>query len=185
MRRTLQGRHNRYEVQDGQEPAPDCVRLTFGDVHEAATLLRRLLTDMASDAMLRALLVEVTLDSCSSNLGQHEVVTRLARLLVTGQVRVHRRGPKVFAAPGSPDDADKKQEKPPSLEEQKYWIHFQLLDDETGEPVPGVTAKLKLPTGEIKMVTSDGEGRVRVRGLPSGSWDLEKMECSDVLEVIE
>ncbi len=185
MRRIIQGRHYRYEILDHQEPTPGGARLTFGDAHEAETLLRRLLDDMASDAMLRHVLVEATLDSSSFNIGQHEVVTRLARLLFTGRVRVHQRAPKVFAAPGTPDDADKKPEKPPSLEEQKYWIHFQLLDDDTGEPVPGVTTKLKLPTGEIKMVTSDGEGRVRVRGLPSGNWDLEQMECSDVLEVLD
>ena len=185
MRRTLQGRHHRYEVLDVDEPAAAGQRLEFADAHVAASLLHRLLEDPACAALLRDLLVEVTVDASSSMLGQHQVVARLAQLLVTGRIKLHRRAPKVFAAPGTPEDADKKPEKPVPLKEQKYWIHFQLLDEDTGEPVPGVTAELKLPTGEIKRVTSDGEGRVRVKGLPSGSWDLQQMECSDVLEVIE
>ena len=183
MRRTLQGRYHRYEILDFNEPPPDGVRMKFADVHDASSLLRRLLVDLSSVAPLREVLAAAAVDTDLAMLGQRELVARLARLLVTGRVRVYRFEPRVFAAPGTPDDEQQKPEKPAPLKEQKYWIHFQLVDDETGEPVPGVTAKLKLPTGEIKEVTSDGEGRIRVRGLPSGTWDLQQMECSDVLEV--
>ena len=136
-------------------------------------------------APLRSVLLSAAVETNPAGLSQAEVVTRLARLMVTGRVRIYRLAPRVHVAPGTSDDAEKKPEKPAPLKEQKYWIHFQLVDDETGEPVPGVTAKLKLPTGEIKEVTSDGEGRIRVRGLPSGTWDIQQMECSDVLEVTE
>lgn len=183
MRRTLQGRYHRYEVLDFDEPPPDGERLKFPDVYGASNLLRRLLDDLSSVAPLRDVLAAAAVDTDLAMLGQPELVARLARLLVTGRVRIYRWEPRVFAAPGTPDDDEKKPEKPSPLKEQKYWIHFQLVDDETGEPVPGVTAKLKLPTGEIKQVTSDGEGRIRVRGLPSGTWDIQQMECSDVLEV--
>ena len=183
MKRTSQGRHHRFEILDSDEPGPNGERLEFDDTHEAATFLWRLLHDLSFVAPLRDVLLAAVVDAGLSMLGDDEVIARLARLLVIGRVRVYRRAPRVFAAPGTPDDAEKKKEKPAPLKEQKYWIHFQLVDDETGEPVPGVTAKLKLPTGEIKTMTSDGEGRIRVRGLPSGTWDLQQMECSDVLEV--
>ena len=64
------------------------------------------------------------------------------------------------------------------------WIKFQVLDDETGQPVQGVVLAVKLPDGTTKKSTTDASGMIEITGIPPGTCDIESMIDSDALEVI-
>jgi len=64
------------------------------------------------------------------------------------------------------------------------WIAFRVIDDATEKPQSGVQLKIKLPTGEVREFTTDGDGRIRIDGLQPGSCDIEKMLDDQAFEVV-
>lgn len=64
------------------------------------------------------------------------------------------------------------------------WIAFQVIDDATGAPVPGVDLHLKGPEAASGSYTTDGEGLVHLDGLPAGTCDLEQVLDSEAFEIV-
>ncbi len=67
----------------------------------------------------------------------------------------------------------------------QHWIKLRILDEDTDEPVEGVTMKIKLPTGEARTFTTNKSGTIEVKGVPEGTWDIQEMTDSDALEVVK
>ena len=68
-------------------------------------------------------------------------------------------------------------------EEEKNWVEFMLLDDDTGEPIANVPLKLKLPDGSSIEVTSDSNGCVRCDDIPEGNCEIEEILDEEAFEV--
>ena len=65
-----------------------------------------------------------------------------------------------------------------------HQIEFKLVDEDSGEPVGGVTLKLKLPSGEVREVTSGGDGKIKITDLDAGNCDIEGMSDDEAYEVV-
>jgi hypothetical protein len=65
------------------------------------------------------------------------------------------------------------------------WIRFRVIDDATDQPVAGVTLTLTLPDGKTQDVTSGDDGMIEVKGLVSGTCDIQKMSDSEAWEVVQ
>lgn len=159
------------------------------DHEQALGLAARLLDDGFNERRLRALYQEACGGPpCFDGLRQ-SFSERLAAALASGRIRVVLRGERQRAAPGlggdpSQDDTQEAAEESLADKKKTHFIKFQVTDEDTGKPLPGVTVKLRLPTGELRTLTTDGQGMVKVEGLPEGgSWDLEAIESNDTLEV--
>ena len=74
---------------------------------------------------------------------------------------------------------------PAAVPEAEHWIKLQIVDDDTNEPVKGVSMKIKLPSGEVKQFKADSNGTIEIKGVPEGTWDIEEMIDSYALEVVE
>jgi len=70
----------------------------------------------------------------------------------------------------------------PSEKETNY-LEIVLVDDESGEPMAGVTCQLKLPDGSSSKKTTDSQGRIHIDGVPGGTFDIEDIS-DDALEVV-
>lgn len=66
-----------------------------------------------------------------------------------------------------------------------HWIKFQILDESTGQPLPGIGLKIKLPIGAIQEYTTDANGMIHITDLPDGTCDIERIVDAEALEVIE
>ncbi len=64
------------------------------------------------------------------------------------------------------------------------WVGFRVVDDATGDPIPGVALKVKLPNGEVRDFTTDAAGRIDVRDIQPGACTIEKMVDDRALEVV-
>ncbi len=58
------------------------------------------------------------------------------------------------------------------------WIEVQLVGEDD-QPIPDSPYRLELPGGEIQEGRLDGEGRVRVEGLPSGACRISFPELDE------
>ena len=81
--------------------------------------------------------------------------------------------------PAKPDEAPAAKTSP-----ELSWVGFQVVDDETNEPVSGVALKVKLPNGEVRDFTTDASGKIDVRDIQPGSCTIEKMVDDRALEVV-
>lgn len=73
----------------------------------------------------------------------------------------------------------------------KPWIKFQVIDDETEKPIPGVTLIIKKPDGWLKEYTTDGRGLVTLDPADDGTYEArgnrdgarlrQTLECLAVL----
>jgi hypothetical protein len=179
----LRGSSYNYRFFGHLEQAHEGSPVRFLDEGHAATFLSGLSRDPANLSALRRLYAHLAPGEDSSALDDDRILEGLSRQFSEEHLRAVRcavpvRGP---YQKGESESVKKRA----SLEEQKHWIQFQIVDEETGEPVAGVSARVKLPTGEVREVTSDSQGRIKVQGLPQGSWDLHHLEFSEILEVVK
>ena len=74
---------------------------------------------------------------------------------------------------------------PPPVEAEKQWIKIQVIDDETGNPVPGIPLELLLPGRPAKEYKSDANnGRISISDLSAGTCDILKMKDDEAWEVV-
>jgi hypothetical protein len=187
LKRTLRAGALEYEVWLLRQAADASPR--HSSLHSARSFLDRFARDPGNLVVIRDLLRQEFSQSCFGASDQ-QVLDRLAGLIAAGRLRL-------VPLPTSPVSPTSKHfarvlgpiaepEKPAKvIDSSAHWIHLLIVDDETGDPVSNVTVSLKLPSGEIKQFTTDGEGRIRVQGLPPGSWDLEQMEGEDAIDVVK
>lgn len=171
----------------------------------AVSFLNRLRADPGGMASLRGLLRDAggaQLPAEIGRLGDDAVVQRLAEMLVSRRLKLMRlpdeapapaeATPQKEEAPPPPEPVlmttQKEEEEPPPQAEPQPPTHFVqvvVLDAVSGDPLPDVTATLKLPTGDVEALVTTVEGKARKEGLPEGAWEIQKMENEEVLEVTE
>jgi len=88
----------------------------------------------------------------------------------------------LYSVPHEEEGAPAEAESPG--ESTLQWIAFRVIDDATEKPQAGVQLKIKLPSGEVREYTTDGDGRIRIDGLRPGSCDIEKMLDYQAFEVV-
>jgi hypothetical protein len=64
----------------------------------------------------------------------------------------------------------------------KHWIELEIVDDETGEPVPGVRVSLRLPDGRSLEKTTNADGIIHVDGQPDDVWTI--VDVKEPVEVV-
>lgn len=88
------------------------------------------------------------------------------------------------AAPAAPPETP-----PPVVPEEPevetHWIIFQVLDDDTGQPIEEVDLKLRLPGGRVQTFTTRPDGTVFVQGLDPGTVDVQQLIDDEVWEVVD
>ena len=65
------------------------------------------------------------------------------------------------------------------------WIEFRLLDEDTGDPVPGIRLRLTLPDGSVCLGVTNEDGRLHTSGFPQGTCDLEQILAEEAFEVVQ
>ena len=161
----------------------------FSDTGSALSFLQELWDDPFSMAVLRSLAEERYRASDISNLNDHRLLHLVASELESGRLRVAgvfrplTIGGKAHAP--AEDEAEEPAPEPtaPAIDE-KTWVKFEVLDDETGQPVQGVTLAVKLPDGTTKKSKTDGSGMIEFRDILPGTCSIESMTDSDALEVL-
>lgn len=146
----------------------------------------------------------------SHQMSHQELLHWAARKLVAGQFRCYEKLRQKFAggsiggeSGGSAytkfeqmEEPHSAAEEPPEVEEtitfdaqpleneeEKNWVEFLLLDDDTGEPMANIPLKLKLPDGSSVKVTSDANGCVRCDDIAAGNCEIEEILDEEALEV--
>jgi len=163
----------------------------------AVALLRAFSRDPLNMTTLRRALAEEIGRQRVGRLRDAEVVDQLAAQIARGRLRVARHAssnavlkpPPVQAWQGA---AIKEKEPvvlesttgPPPAAETGSWIKLTVVDDATGEPVPGVTFTLRLPDGTSKEVTTNPSGVAELSDLTPGSFVIQKMADPDGWEVV-
>jgi hypothetical protein len=173
---------------EGEKPAE------FLDVHDAFHFLARLTEDSFNEMAMRRWAEEHSLIIDPSENDWREILLQLAGLIISGRIRVLREGDwwhsdvfgrsAVEATEQEEEEEEEEEEETPADEDELTWIKFEIVDDETGDPVKGVTLKLKLPDGREVNAKSDGSGMIEVKDIPSGTVDILRMIDSDTLEVV-
>ena len=140
-----------------------------------------------------------------TRLSDQEVVDRVADLVSRGQLVLASSGEDMFQGAPAGAGMEREQQEP---EEQAppqdlswdsaladigaaggtqsalHWLGIEVVDDATGEPLAGIPFKLRMPDGRVRELTSDAEGRVHVKNLPAGHFDIQAINDSDALEVV-
>lgn len=179
-----------WTILDSSEQAESLTLREFADRGSALAFLEPLREDPFCMSVLRDLVVERQCTLDLSNLHDHRLLEFIAWELETGRLRVaeeFRPMPPIGRARAPVEDnaGDKPFEQPPPpAQDEKTWITFQILDDETGQPVAGVTLTVKLTDGTTKKSTSNGAGLIEFKDIPPGACSIESMSHPDALEVL-
>ena len=72
----------------------------------------------------------------------------------------------------------------PQKPTKNTWIEFELLDDNTDEPIASVPFSIKLPNGNTVTKSTDATGVIRIDDVPPGVCDITKIIDNRGLEVI-
>ena len=180
-----------YELIASHQQREDQIALSFRDEHDAFALLRNFTQDDAAFAEIRRFASENGLLVSARTHNDATLLRLIAALLVSRQLRIVRPGkqPSIVTSGGTPrpkksETTPPPEPAPPPPVVEKTWIKFEIVDEATGKPVPGVSLKVKLPDGESRTVTSDGGGMIEITGIPAGTCDIERMIDNDALEVV-
>ncbi|MEW5874759.1 MAG: hypothetical protein AB1752_06210 [Candidatus Zixiibacteriota bacterium] len=123
-----------------------------------------------------------------------DIVRHIAGRLVTGRLDpaspVQWRPPQGDAADTEPAEREEPpeeepplEEPPPATEEETAWIKFKVVDEQSGEPVKGVTLHVKTPDGKIRQIRTGPDGMAEISGIQPGSCSIERIVDTDALEV--
>jgi hypothetical protein len=185
---------------DEAPPVDEAVRVT--DRTQAAFLLRAFSRDPMNMTLLRRTLGEEIGPQRVGRLGDAEVVNQLAAHISHDRLRIATlSSSRAVVEPRRIHDWTTRTEKVEKEEEvvkerptgplpaeestTASWIKLEVVDDVTGEPVPGVTFNLKLPDGSTKDVVTDAAGVAELTGLDPGTFDIEKMMDGEGWEVVQ
>ncbi len=192
MKRMLRRGFKEYELLDRDHPESPGSSLIFNHETSAQNFLQGFITDPFSMMALRDLLDEDPLHTDPTRLEDQDIIQQVARQMVRGQVRVvviAVRPTEGLAVPYDPTKTpvEEEEEEEGPVEEvapaTANWIKFQVVDEDTGEPVKDVTLKIKLPSDEVKEYKTDGSGTIEIQDLTPGSCEILEMRDEDALEV--
>jgi hypothetical protein len=155
------------------------------DTAALVSLLRRLATDPLNLPTLRETLADLSSCIGIDRLTDHEVLERVAREVSSGRLELRLRERVVTGGSGSDSSADSTPAPPEDVPENvTHWIEFQVVADDTGQPVPNVKLRVNLPTGHSGVYTTGADGVVRIDGVPAGACEIAAVMDEDALEVV-
>ena len=170
----------------------DEAAVLFDDERGAFVFLRRMAQDDVNRTAIRRFALDAGFVGEVHPRSDYRLLKYLAAKIITGQLLIVRPGereedvtsdePK-HDQPAKADPPPAKEEPPPAKNE-KTWIKFEIVDEDTGKPVCGVTLKVKLPDGQSRNATSNAAGLIEITNIPPGTCDIERMVDSDTLEVV-
>jgi hypothetical protein len=150
-------------------------RLRFDGEWEAERFLSRLALTGDNMAGLRRILLDMAQVHGIALADDHEIVCRLARLIVVGRLWVVEQPRAALWTRGHTGDEDEDEREPPPIpakhDEVKTWIEIVLVDWDD-KAVPYEVFELTLPDQSIMQGTLDGEGFARVDGIDPGTCQL-------------
>jgi hypothetical protein len=166
--------------------------LEFSDAFSAETYLRRFMHDPMSMAVLREVASELTYADVS-RMDDQEAIRLLAWRMARGAIklasRAEARQSVAFPIATAEDEQAQMEalveETPPAEETSLDWVEFRFVDAETGEPLTGVSLKLKLPDGQTKELKTNASGVIRLTNLVPGTVDIEEVISNDALEIVQ
>ena len=168
MRRSLQDGSARYEILGRDDSV-----LEFRDIPTAMSFLRTFQDDPVQMAAIRSLVADHAIDV--QRMDSEQVLTQAAALLINGRVKVLR-SRRFSGGRASPDALGPKKadavQAAKTTAKPKAWIEFKVVDDKTGEPVPGVELTIKLPDGSVEKRTTDAGGYVEVNDTLKGNCEV-------------
>ncbi len=166
--------------------------IPFDSDRAAFVYLRQLAWTPSNLAVLRRFLSETGGIHQARSVDDESLLAYIAARLASGQwyiirpgrteKRVTAGGRRPATKPGKPTPPTPPESAPPPSE--KTWIKFEIVDDETGQPVSGVTLKVRLPDGQERTGTSNASGLIEFAEITPGTCDILKMIDSHTLEVV-
>ena len=184
MRRALIIGTRRLELYRRADRRPDDAPLRFGDAAAARLLLRKLAQDPVAMVALRRVTAE-TPGAVPAGASDAAVLDWLAVRLVRQQLFLGDLGERrALPAPSGEEEEEQKKPKPaPPPIKKTHWVKFKVQDDVTGEPVPNVKLKIRLPNNSLVDRTTDADGMIAIDGLGGGTCGVEAVTDSDALAV--
>jgi len=191
MSRLIGSNGEDYRIVAAHDRHADEPAVEFLDERDAFSFLRRMAEDEFNRAAIRRLAAEDGLVVDAYAVGDQRLLEYLAMDLISGRLRAVRPGEWQRAStlgsrrPGEaaePKQAEEEEAPPPS--DEKTWIKFEIIDDETGKPVSGVTLKIKLPDGQSRHGKSDASGIIEFKDIDPGTCEIERMLDGETLEVV-
>lgn len=182
---------------------PDvCKVRPFPEVGVATHFLRRALTASYADRShltngLRRLLCSRGVTNIE-HLSDDDVIRRTAQGLVAGRLvvqelsrislRARGRGtpkPQNDLPPPEETPAPSQTEETPvaSTAQERRWIRFRVVDDETDERLANVKLRLTLSDGSQQNATTNADGIVYIKDLPDGACDIVEIDYDEPLEI--
>lgn len=186
-----------FEIRTWQEARSDKGVRSFPDVPSALHFLRGFLYDAFAMAALREVATERLQAPTQFLRNDHDVLEQIAWFLATGQLHLVtlERSEAAITGGGAgsvvPVEAPSGEEPLPPEEPvpvphvDTSWVTFQVVDDETGMPVPGVPLRLHLPDGTTGRYTTDADGTVHLADLPAGVCALEEVCDEEGVEIVQ
>ncbi len=178
------------DAADDPETGETADLMDFSAGGSALAFLQAVAADHANATTLRDLALERYRGSDISNLTDRRLLELVADELETGRLQIieryrllHIGGRAQAPAGGQGGDAPFAPPVEPEKPE-KTWITFEVKDDDTGQPVAGVTLAIKLPDGSVKKMATDGSGKIEIKDIDPGSCDIESMTDAYALEVL-
>ena len=187
MGRVLRKGFREFQLVEWHEAHPAEGASEFRDEFSALEFLRGFMPDRFSMMTLRDILSEDHFYKDLSRLHDQDVLGEIANRLATGRLKlVPFTVPQPPTQPPAAEEPEEELAPPIAVApEVANWIKFQVVDDETDQPVQGVKLKIKLPTGEVKEFTTDTQGMIEIKDLPPGTCDIEEMIDDEALEVVQ
>ena len=184
----------RFWVVKGYALPPSAPALQFLDEFSAKTFLRGFLHEPSSMAEMRGCLWRDGMVGDLSMLDDDEVIQEFAERLAAERLRLvvaapgrSQGGGGVAAEPQAETAGERPTRRPPVFREDRglqHWVRLKVVDDETGEPIPGVRIRVKLPSGEVGAPTTDRRGIIHIGDLTPGTLDIQEILDDDALEVV-
>lgn len=197
----LKGISKDYEIRNCFESGSREDALRFDSSETARDFLTQLLQDPSDLHTLRQVACECFFSGFCYRFDDQELLDNASWGLFVGDILIipHDRptyGDTVPTVSGKPAEAPpplepgipqspQSQPAAPIPDTETHWIRFQVVDDETENPLDGVELTLRLPDGSIQSYTSDSDGTVYIADVPTGVCDIEELNHDQAVEVVE
>jgi hypothetical protein len=161
MRKTIRAGDYRFEILDKDDSL-----LSFRDLPSAIAFLRRFKAEPHHMALMRDTVAAHF--STTNPLNTEELISKMAELLVRGQVKILRTFEVQAGRAGEETEQPAGQGGQGRQPVEKSWIEIYLRDME-GQPIPGKKYRIKLPEGTIEEGTLDSAGHAERYGINKGT----------------
>jgi len=161
------------EILKAQERNPEDNLKPFRDRLSALEYLRPFGRDSLSMMSIRRILAENSFNGEFARLSDHQILELLADRLASGQFRILELPFEMPVwSPVEPEVEEEAAEPAAAVTLETAWIRFEVVHDVTGEPIPDVKLKIKMPDSTEKDSTTGNDGTIEFRGIDPGSCEF-------------